>query len=55
MRYLPHTEADVAAMLAAVGAESLDALFPTVPADCRLEGPLALPAPLTEWELTRHV
>ncbi|GAB4271578.1 MAG: aminomethyl-transferring glycine dehydrogenase subunit GcvPA [Deferrisomatales bacterium] len=55
MRYLPHTPEEIDAMLEAVGAESLDGLYATVPADCRVGGPLDLPAPLTEWELTEHV
>jgi len=52
MRYLPHTGEDVAAMLEAIGLASLDDLFVTVPQDCRRSGPLNLPGPLTEWELT---
>jgi len=55
MRYLPHTSEDVAAMLATVGAESLEGLFPTVPADSRLTEALDLPASLTEWELNGHM
>jgi len=51
MRYLPHTEEEVASMLEAVGADSLDALYGTVPKDCRREKGLDLPEPLTEWEL----
>jgi glycine dehydrogenase subunit 1 len=55
MRYLPHTEGDIAAMLAAVGRVSLDDLFATIPADCRLAGDLDLPAPLDEWALDDHM
>jgi glycine dehydrogenase subunit 1 len=55
MRYLPHTPEDIAAMLAAVGATRLDELFDVIPADCRRQGELNLPAPLTEWELNRHM
>lgn len=51
MRYLPHTDGDVAAMLEAVGARDLDELFSVIPQDCRREGSLELPGPLTEWEL----
>ncbi|SDM11319.1 glycine dehydrogenase [Catalinimonas alkaloidigena] len=41
-------------MLAAIGASSLDELIrQTVPNDIRLEQPLRLPAPLTEWEFLR--
>jgi len=55
MRYLPHTDEDVAAMLEAIGLASLDDLFVTVPQDCRRSGPLNLPGPLTEWELTDRI
>lgn len=51
MRYLPHTEADIAEMLAVAGAENLDALYGTIPGDCLRGGELSLPGPLTEWEL----
>jgi glycine dehydrogenase subunit 1 len=55
MRYLPHTSEDIAQMLAAVGAESVDALFEEIPADCRRQDELDLPAPLTEWDLNTHM
>jgi glycine dehydrogenase subunit 1 len=51
MRYLPHTPQDIEAMLEAVGADSLDALFSTVPDACRRTREPRLPEPLTEWEL----
>src|ERR1041384_4899765 len=35
MRYIPHTEADVAAMLSAIGLRSLDELIKHVPAELR--------------------
>ncbi|MDR1520286.1 MAG: aminomethyl-transferring glycine dehydrogenase subunit GcvPA [Planctomycetota bacterium] len=55
MRYFPHTDEDVREMLAVVGAESIDALFEAIPAECRRERPLDLPPPLDEWELTRRL
>jgi glycine dehydrogenase subunit 1 len=55
MRYLPHTPEDIAEMLNAVGVESLDGLFASVPADCRRSAPMVLPHPLTEWELNAHI
>jgi len=55
MRYLPHTNEDIASMLQAVGVKDLDALFSTVPEDCRLNGDLDLPGPLSEWELNHHM
>ncbi|HRJ61826.1 MAG TPA: aminomethyl-transferring glycine dehydrogenase subunit GcvPA [Azospirillaceae bacterium] len=41
MRYLPLTPSDRAAMLAAVGVESVDDLFRDVPQSARLPGPIA--------------
>jgi glycine dehydrogenase subunit 1 len=55
MRYLPHTSEDVAAMLQKVGVKSMDALFASIPEDCRRDAPLDLPAPLSEWELNAHM
>jgi glycine dehydrogenase subunit 1 len=55
MRYMPHTDADIQAMLAAVGAQHLDDLFSAIPADCRRPRPLNLPAALSEWDLDRHM
>ncbi len=55
MRYLPHTPEDIAAMLNKIGVESLDALFSTVPDECRRKSPMNLPEPLTEWELDRKM
>jgi glycine dehydrogenase subunit 1 len=54
MRFLPHTDEDVASMLKVVGADTLDDLFLTVPGDCRHKVDLNLPEPLTEWE-TNHL
>lgn len=55
MRYLPHTPEDIAAMLKAVGIESLDGLFAHIPEDCRRRGALNIPEHLTEWELNDHM
>ncbi|MBN2397643.1 MAG: aminomethyl-transferring glycine dehydrogenase subunit GcvPA [Deltaproteobacteria bacterium] len=51
MRYLPHTEEDIASMLRSVGAENIDDLFSVIPPDCRMKSALDLPDALTEWEL----
>lgn len=51
MRYLPHTDDDIAEMLQVIGASSLDELFSSIPEDCRRKGDLNLPGPVTEWEL----
>jgi glycine dehydrogenase subunit 1 len=55
MRYLPHTPEDISAMLAAVGANSLDELFSRIPQECRRDKDLNLPERLSEWELNYHI
>ena len=55
MLYLPHTSEDIASMLKVVGVDNLDDLFSTVPVDCRYDGDLNLPEPLSEWELNDHM
>ena len=54
MTYIPHTDADRAAMLAAIGVESLDDLFDAVPAEFRFPA-LDLPDPLSEMEVAWEV
>ena len=50
-RHIGPNEADTAAMLAAIGFDSLDAMTEAiVPADIRLKAPLDLPAPMAEQE-----
>ena len=51
MRYHPHTEEDVRAMLDAVGAKSLDDLFRSIPEPLRLRRPLDVPPALDEIAL----
>jgi len=55
MRYLPHTDEDIAAMLEKVGIDSMEGLFANIPADCRRDAPINLPGPLSEWELNDHM
>jgi glycine dehydrogenase subunit 1 len=55
MRYLPHTEEDVAEMLKVVGVAKLDDLYATIPPACRRTSSLNLPEPMTEWELGDHM
>ena len=43
MRYLPHTPEDIAAMLKAVGIDSLEGLFAHIPEDCRRKEALNIP------------
>jgi glycine dehydrogenase subunit 1 len=55
MRYLPHTEEDIAEMLGAVGLKDLEGLFAAIPADCRMSGELSVPPAMTEWDLNDHM
>lgn len=56
MRYLPLTADDRAAMLATIGASSIDDLFVDVPAEARLDGPIAgLPMQASELAVERHM
>lgn len=49
--YLPHTDADIKAMLEACGAASLDDLYADVPARLRLKAPYNLPRAMSHPEL----
>lgn len=55
MPYIYNTPADQQAMLVAIGIDSLDKLFETIPAEYRLGRPLDLPPALGELELTAHM
>ncbi|MBB5687075.1 aminomethyl-transferring glycine dehydrogenase subunit GcvPA [Sphingobium boeckii] len=56
MRYLPLTNEDRAAMLARIGASSIDDLFVDVPEAARLSGPIAgLPNHASEMAVERHM
>jgi glycine dehydrogenase subunit 1 len=54
MPYLPHTEADRAAMLAAIGVSGMEDLLSPIPAALRC-GPLDLPPEASEPELLREL
>ncbi|HYJ60136.1 MAG TPA: hypothetical protein VE032_01580, partial [Actinomycetota bacterium] len=51
MDFTPHTPTDVAAMLAVVGVDSVDALFAQIPEDVRLGRALDLPPGAAEAEV----
>ncbi len=53
--FVPHTEDEIHSMLAVIGVASIDELFASVPADCRLEGDLPLDPGLDEHGVTRRV
>lgn len=48
MDFTPHSDADVARMLGAIGLADVDDLFAHLPPSVRIEQPLRLPAPLAE-------
>lgn len=52
--FIPNTDVDRAKMLSAVGAASIDALFPDIPSD-KLNPNLKLPASMCEQELSMHL
>lgn len=52
--FVPHTEQDVAEMLATIGIGSIDDLFSTIPAELR-DPAISLPDALSEPELVRHL
>ena len=55
MTYFTNTEADREAMLQAIGVDSIDALFESIPPALRLNRDLDLPAAMSEMELTLHL
>ena len=55
MRYLPLTDDDRRAMLATVGAPSVDSLYSDVPQKVRLTKPVDLPPFKSELEVERHL
>jgi glycine dehydrogenase subunit 1 len=56
MRYLPLTQPDREAMLAVIGASSIDDLFVDVPAIAQLDGPIRdLPMHASELAVERHM
>ena len=55
MRYLPLTADDRSAMLARIGAGSIDDLYVDVPEAARLTAPLDLPDHRSEFEVEREI
>ena len=49
--YLPHTQADIRAMLERIGVKTLDELYADVPEGCRKKGAYALPDAMSEQEI----
>ena len=55
MRYLPHSDAERADMLATIGVASAEALFSRVPAGALLDRPLDLPLHQPEYRVEAHM
>jgi len=53
MPFIPHTEADIAAMLQAIGVSKIDDLFDEIPAALRAGELKTVPGALSEMEVTR--
>jgi glycine dehydrogenase subunit 1 len=51
MRYLPKSPSERQEMMAALGIQSVEELFHSIPASYRLKRPLNLPGPLSEMEI----
>jgi glycine dehydrogenase subunit 1 len=54
MRYLPKSPSERQEMLAAIGVDSIEELFQTIPGKFRLREPLPLPGPLSEMEIIQY-
>jgi glycine dehydrogenase subunit 1 len=55
MPFIPHTAEEAASMLAAIGADSTDALFDEIPAHLRARALEHVPAGVSEMEMLRHL
>lgn len=53
MPFIPHTDTDVASMLAAIGAPSIEALFEEIPAALRTQSLAGIPEALAEMKIGR--
>jgi glycine dehydrogenase subunit 1 len=53
MAFIPHTEADVAAMLATIGAASIEELFDEIPPQLRIQALERIPEALNEMQIGR--
>lgn len=53
MPFIPHTESDVQAMLAAIGVNDIDTLFDEIPAALRIDDLPEIPEAVSEMEITR--
>ena len=55
MPFVPHTEAEVDAMLGVIGADTIDALFDEIPAELRAQGLSRTPLGISEMALLQKL
>ncbi|AFL73811.1 aminomethyl-transferring glycine dehydrogenase subunit GcvPA [Thiocystis violascens] len=53
MPFVPHTDDDIAAMLATIGVDAIDDLFDEIPAELRIGELAAIPAGMAEMDIAR--
>jgi glycine cleavage system P protein (glycine dehydrogenase) subunit 1 len=53
MAFIPHTERDIAEMLAAIGVQNIEQLFEEIPSNLRVKSLSGVPTALTEMEIGR--
>src|SRR4051794_17919241 len=53
MPFIPHTEADTKAMLKAIGAPTIDALFDEIPSALRIDKLTGIPDGMSEMDMLR--
>ena len=53
-KFLPHTDADIKAMLDTIGASNMEELYTEVPEALKLNRPVDLPPAMSEEEVRRH-
>lgn len=53
MPFIPHTEADVSSMLAAIGVDSIEDLFDEIPEELKIHALAGVPAGLSEMDTNR--
>src|SRR5690242_21348106 len=53
MAFIPHTEKDIAEMLAAIGVQGIEQLFEEIPANLRVQSLAGVPEALNEMEIGR--
>ncbi len=55
MDFTPHTEAEIAEMLAAIGVSSVEELFSVIPSEFKVQGGIKLPESMSEAEVLAYM